>query len=605
MARQDSGISVDSRLFERVLESLCDSPAVGDSVEEVSHHEERQQALLELLNTSALDRFNIDRLLMLSKAAKFFQVAEMLHLHRREFDHVVDCYCSDTARRNHVFAYVKKTVASPVISLEEKTRLRRAVLGHLEDLIVIDSKKTTELVTTNLGVNLAETLNQVVQYQNEDVTFSFLCCLFELMDSSWNDGTAGEELQFDSVVYERYVELLCKRSLIGSLISFLRHHDGYRLTKVLEICRRCHVSEAVVILLEKSGDVPGAFEVALRLLRTKLAAAVVLGEVAQKQVERLEGVSAAVENVVSLLSRNSVQLEQTQPQHLWFALFDLLVENYSRLLAVKDDSGGIGRTRPSGLNEYDASSARTEYQSILQYTVSCMVSHVPFTAVLEHVLATGDASCFGNVRKMLTSVMDACQYQKTLYTTCTRIVRKDVSGALGALTVTARSAICPHADTCSACQRALDEGEKSADDEVVCFRCGHAFHCSCLRGSAAAGQGGESGTPADGRRHCVICSKTRARFAIHRARSRVLDVAGQSDAEADLVFGESLVMEALEQLRLSQRTTSRLEFLSELKRSEEVRTVRSSNVTAVMRTANGSALHGNKFCLKLAPPPAQ
>ena len=129
MARQNSGVSVDSRLFERVLESLCNAPtaSTGDGAEELSHHEARQQALLELLNTRALDRFDEERLLSLSKAAKFFRVSEMIYQRRREFSRILECYCSDKARQNLVFAYVKQTIASPDITVEEKTRVREAV----------------------------------------------------------------------------------------------------------------------------------------------------------------------------------------------------------------------------------------------------------------------------------------------------------------------------------------------------------------------------------------------------------------------------------------------------------------------------------------------
>jgi len=52
----------------QVLESLCSS-AEGESE---SRHEERQQALIELLNAGGLEHFNEDRLLRLAENAKLY-----------------------------------------------------------------------------------------------------------------------------------------------------------------------------------------------------------------------------------------------------------------------------------------------------------------------------------------------------------------------------------------------------------------------------------------------------------------------------------------------------------------------------------------------------
>jgi len=616
MARQNSGILVGSRLFERVLESLCNAPlaAAGDGAEELSHHEERQQALLELLNTRALERFNEERLLSLSNAAKFFRVSEMLYQRRGEFGRILDCYCLDKARQHLVFGYIKQTVVRPDVSVEDKKRVREAVLEHLEDLTCIDAKKTTKLITTSLGVNLIDAVNRVIRYHNEDATFDFLHCLFETTESC-----NGEEWEFDPNVYERYAELLCQRSMVEAVIAFLRLYDGYRLTKMLEICQRFRISEAVIVLLEKSGDVSGAFEVALQTLRSKLSVIIRFDDLHRKQVEQLKTMEVGVENIISLLSRNSVRLEQMRFRQLWFTLFDLLTDNYYRLFGSKFDSNEVNGSGGNcylntASSECSLPNARNKYQSVLQHTVSCMVSHVPFTAVLEHIMTLGEedgiASCFGNVRDLLTSVMDASRYQRTLYTICTRIVHNDVNTALGGLTVAARLPISPHFDTCSACQQPLNEDRKFTEVPVVCFQCGHPFHRLCLKDSVSVGKDvKESGTPADRKWYCVLCCRSQTRSTMPFSRSRVVGVTQQSAFEVDTCepLMHSTEVESVNQLRRSQRTASRLEVLSELSQLELVKTVRSSNVwkDAGMVNGNGSAFCGEQFSLKLAPPPAQ
>jgi len=594
MAQPSGGVSVDGRLFERVLESLCDArPAsTADGAEALSRHEERQQALLELLNTRALEHSDQERLLSLSTAAKFFRVSELLYGRRRQFDRVLDCYCSDIARRNLVFAYVRQTLASRSVSVEEKRNVREAVLERLEDLIRIDAGETTRLVTASLGADLAEAVSRVVRCGKDDSTFAFLQCLFETADSVGSDAW-----QFEASVYERYVELLCQRSVSDAVVAFLRSHDGYRLTKALEICRRFRVAEASVVVLERSGDVSGAFEAAVQSLRVKLS---VLVRSDSLLADGLKPVRATARDVVALLNRSSLRLDQPQLAQFWFSLFDLLLDNYNRLFGRK--VGGDG-SECGGLVD-----ARDVYQSVLQHTVGCMVSHVPFTAVLEHVVAVGgggeDGGGIGNVRQLLSGVVEACLYRRSVHATCWRIVRRDVNGALRALTRAARAPISPHLDAgaCSACGRPT----LKSSDEVICFQCGHAFHRPCLGG----GEGLEDG--AGGRRCCVICCRSRTRVTpAPFARSRVV-VSRQSDADADSgtsSHGPPVYSDSLDQLRLSQRTPSRLEVLSELTQIEQTKTTRSSGTVwtgaATVLGRGSSALQGEKFSLRLAPPPVR
>jgi len=586
----------------------------------MSHHEERQQALLELLHTRALDRCNEHRLLSLSNAAGFYQVSELLYRRQRQFGHILQCYCSDRARQNLVFAYIKQTIASPNISVEEKKRILEAVLEHLESLICIDAKKTTELVTGRLGISLVDAVSQVIRCQNEDATFAFLHCLFETAADEPDGRLPNDDWQLDPSVYERYAELLCQRSMVTDVVAFLRLFDGYRLTKMLEICQRFRILEAVIVLLEKSGDVTGAFEVALQTLRTRLSVVVGFDDDVfhQTQTEQLRTVQVAVESCISLLNRNAIRLEQLQLRHLWFTLFDLLIDNYYRLFGCKVDSSKVGgnccQSRLS--SEFSEVSSANKYQTVLQHTVSCMVSHIPFTAVLEHIvtLEDGTISCFGNLRDLLLSIMDACRYQQTLYTTCTRIVHNDVNSALGRLAISARSPISLNFSICLACRQSLNE-DRSSEVQVVCFQCGHAFHNLCLEDSVSVGKVGEKSNTLVGKRwQCLVCcGLSRPRLSTPFSRSRVVGVTEHepSEQEVDSTTSQPLILspdvESLKQLRSSQRTASLFEVLSELRQLDEVKTVRSSSVWKDVKNmlGNGSAFHGESFSLKLAPPPAQ
>ena len=596
MARQNSCVSVNNHLFEKVLESLCNarSNAADNGAEELSRHEEREQALLDLLDTGALDRFNEDRLLSLCKSAKFFHVSEMIYQRRKDFGGILDCYCLDSARQSHVFSYIKQTVTHPNISVEEKKSLRDAVLERIEGLICINAEKALKLVTTNLGIGVIEAVNQVIRSHNQAATFNFLHCLFETTDNDW---------QFDASVYEQYVELLCQRSMVDTVVTFLRSHDTCQLSRMLDICQQFHASEAVVILLEKTGDVSGAFRVALRLLRTKLSVIVPFNNCKHDQIDQLKAARDVVESVISLLNRSSHRLEEPVHHQLWLTLFDLLIENYNRLFV---DSNARNF---DSLSEHGSTAGRYDYRLILQYTVSCMVSCVPFAAILDHLVThckeDGIASCFGNVRDLLTSIMDACRYQQTLYMTCSRIVHKDVNGALSGLTIAAQSPTSPRSNTCSACQQHLSELNNSAESDVVCFHCGHAFHQMCLRDSMNVGKDVDEHSMRAVKRlwHCLICCRSQTASTLPYVRSRVSTGSGQSECDTSQPLMSLETASAVDQLRQTQQTASRFEILSELNQLEASRTMLRSS--SVWNTGNSSALRGEKFSLKLAPPPAQ
>ena len=95
MARYEGAVAVDPRLFGTVLEHLT---APGDP----AHHEERQQALLELLAVGGLAQVEPARLLHLARQAQFYRACQLVHTSARQFDKVVDCFVCDPARQAQV-----------------------------------------------------------------------------------------------------------------------------------------------------------------------------------------------------------------------------------------------------------------------------------------------------------------------------------------------------------------------------------------------------------------------------------------------------------------------------------------------------------------------
>ncbi len=68
-----------------------------------SQHEERQQALLELLMAGGIIQFDAARLVRLAERAEFWQVCEYVHAQNNDYVAVAYCYLRDSPRRAQVW----------------------------------------------------------------------------------------------------------------------------------------------------------------------------------------------------------------------------------------------------------------------------------------------------------------------------------------------------------------------------------------------------------------------------------------------------------------------------------------------------------------------
>lgn len=101
------------------------------------------------------------------------------------------------------------------------------------------------------------------------------------------DGEADSQPIIDASVHEKYVGLLCKYNIAG-VAQHVKNNEGYRLQETLDvgctftsyvvrcfdlrivgdsfqICRTYQAMDAVAFLLEKAGDVQGAFKIMLEV----------------------------------------------------------------------------------------------------------------------------------------------------------------------------------------------------------------------------------------------------------------------------------------------------------------------------------------------------
>lgn len=629
IARQNCEISINGELFERVLESLCGIAPVhaSDDVsrgDESSRHEERQQALLELLATSALKDFDERRLLTLAEAAKFYRVVELIYTRRREFDRVLTCYCCSAARSHVVFDFIQQTIGDKSVTDAEKARLKESALKNLEKLIEIDADRATKSIVVTIGIPVHKAFEQIKE-GGENAVYEFLRRVFDHFGDCLE--IDDEILEADREMFERYVELLCKMSTPEDVVAFLQTSNGYRTEVALETCRKFCVTRAVVFLLEKSGNIQGAFELAIRSLRSKLSVLVLCESPATSDGSIPPSTSSDLETdlacIVGMLHRRSSQLERSAREELWFSLIDVLIESFDRArarssssskcerLLVIDARGSVGDASPA---ERTPTASRSpsgvveRLQLMIQSVVAAVIFHVAFDRVIEHLLdVTGSdadtyAGCFGNVRDLLIGVINSCRYERETVIACSRVVNCDVHSSIAHLAATASNGVSPQSHMCASCYRPFgftvetarinnNNNNNNGDgdgDEVVCFRCGHAFHRLCLLQSSNGIVRGRRGNSGDGlsrnsapstKWRCLTCANARTGWThVVVGRPRVLTQTSTSSARSDSRLsstsgpnGSRTISEfdverlsAAQEWRRMQSTSSRLKMLAQL-----------------------------------------
>ena len=727
MARH-ADIAVNRSLFDQVVEALCvvcssdadcvpgESAVVCGPVAGSLDHEQRQQALLELYaatssssSTSSVAYFDTARLLQLADGARFYRVVEQVRARRGEYADVVACYWRDAARRHLTFGYVQSLVAgerpadgggAPRLSDAERERVVDAVMDAVPQLVAIDARRTAKLLTLTLGVPARRVVDRLQRggggpggeacSSDDEALYGFLRGLFDVQLSGGGGASVLSPDSEDAAgVAECYVEVMCRRS--ADVVAFLRAAGAanvrYRLADMTAICRRHGATAALVYLLERAGDVVGAFrlefdrltaavgalcdqqtgggagvdastcvvpgqtgggtdvspcvvsgrtggasvdgstcvvpgwaggaDVPLRVVPGRSGGAVSPCVVSQRTggaaspcVVDVGGAGVAVErcvcDVLGLLQRASGQLSAADLQSAWFQLLDFLTQT----ARLRCDAG------------VDPAAAAV-LKTCTRHVIAAMMSGsgLPLPAVLDrlvHVAADPDDAAagagaasqqqqLGDVRELLTGVLDACQYERTLLATTARLVNRDLLGAIAHLQRAARTAAAPpplHC-ACAVCGRAT-LGADSADDVLLLGCCRRAVHRTCLQADGDESRDRRATRQPPGSR-CPLCARPAASPG-GIAFPSVGATAAAAAASSPVCGGRGLEahhVTAVERLRaLTRSPVSRLTVLAELAhQTDHTRPGGSGRLTAPVPPRSGSLLHSDQFALRLAAPP--
>ncbi|GFR94592.1 vacuolar protein sorting-associated protein 8-like protein, partial [Elysia marginata] len=330
MARHENTIHVNRVLFEQVLEFLANP-------EDESRHEERQQALMELLQAGGLAQFNEDRLLHLAHTAQFYRVCEYLYEKRRSYDKILTCYLKDLSRRYHVFTFIDSIMQSQSYSAQEKELLQEEALKNLEDLVSIDCKQAAQTVISCLSRGLADIVSKLKS--NKPVLFEFLQGVISYRDAQSSALKPEKNTPLEPEVLELYVDLMCEYRP-NDVCNFLKMNEGYRLDEVLQIVRKHKAWEATAYLLEKAGDIQGAFIILLENLQSHLKSLSGQLQAGDSDKGAVQVLFSKTETrlfiVVQLCQRNSANIDEAAREALWFPLLEAIMSPQRKLKNTVD-----------------------------------------------------------------------------------------------------------------------------------------------------------------------------------------------------------------------------------------------------------------------------
>uniref|UniRef100_A0A8C3H064 Vacuolar protein sorting-associated protein 8 homolog n=1 Tax=Corvus moneduloides TaxID=1196302 RepID=A0A8C3H064_CORMO len=541
LAKPNNTLFVNRTLFDQVLEFLC-------SPDDDSRHSERQQVLLELLQAGGIVQFEESRLIQMAEKAEFYQICEFMYERQLRYDKIIGCYLRDPLRKEEVFNYIHNILSMPGYSAEEKQLVWQKALDHIEDQFLL---------------------------------FQFLRSLLDP-----REGINQDLLHLPPCISEQFIELLCQYSP-DQVLETLKVLEYCRLEETIQITQKHQLHEASSYLLEKKGDIHGAFLVMLERLQSKL---LMLTQDDETEPSLLENIKDTLMKTIALCQRNSHSLDQQQREALWFPLLEAMMS--------PQKSSGSSQC-PYSECEYFA------LKSLTMQVLNNMAAFIALPSILQRILQDPvyGKGKLGEIQGLVLGMLDTFNYEQTLLETTTSLLNHDLHWSLCNLRASVTRGLTPKQDYCCICLQQYKRRQETAD-EIIVFSCGHLYHSLCLLSK-------ECGMVTKGimRWMCYKCNSSNKGGKLSENFSELKKGTAASLAQVRLMSSESVLdpqqIQAFDQLCRLNRGTSRLALLTELARGGRGGGGDKHGLLSVSHgdPATSSVFQNENFQLRLTPPP--
>ncbi|NXF32652.1 VPS8 protein, partial [Nyctibius bracteatus] len=571
LAKPNNTLFVNRTLFDQariplweVLEFLC-------SPDDDSRHSERQQVLLELLQAGGIVQFEESRLIQMAEKAEFYQICEFMYERELRYDKIIGCYLRDPVRKEDVFNYIHNILSMPGYSAEEKQSVWQKALEHIEELLLLSPCKAADLV----AIHFSEQIESIItNLQDQFLLFQFLRSLLDP-----REGVNQDLIHLSPCITEQFVELLCQYSP-DQVLETLKVLEYCRLEETIQITQKHQLHEASSYLLEKKGDIQGAFLVMLERLQSKLLMLTQDDEGKSLSEPLLENIEDTLMKTIALCQRNSHNLDQQQREALWFPLLEAMMS--------PQKSSGSSHCRYS-----------ESLKSLTMQVLNNMAAFIALPSILQRILQDPvyGKGKLGEIQGLVLGMLDTFNYEQTLLETTTNLLNHDLHWSLCNLRASVTRGLTPKQDYCCICLQQYKRRQETAD-EIIVFSCGHLYHSLCLLSK-------ECGTVTKGlmRWMCYKCNSSNKGGKLSESFSELKKRSGASLAQTS---SESVLdpqqIQAFDQLCRLNRGTSRLALLTELSRGH------GGEKHGLLSASHGdpaasSVFQNENFQLHLAPPP--
>ncbi|CAO0802322.1 unnamed protein product [Mucor circinelloides] len=238
---------------------------------------------------------NQEQIVGLYEDAGFWKVLEDVYRRDKKYGKLVEAYLKDDERREDVFDCVQKLLSSSDLSNRQKEEVKRVFMIRISQFVEIDGQKAANIVEHFMQGDHADAIRRLEEDQEFDDDeyhatadkrlFSYLRGLLEPYEEQdeqdeMNQNQVHQGLikethipQVDGSIQERYIELMCRFDPSGVFNYFnTKLNDTISLDKVRKSCEKYGVMDAVVWIMEKSGNTQGALEKMLDVAKDKNAA---------------------------------------------------------------------------------------------------------------------------------------------------------------------------------------------------------------------------------------------------------------------------------------------------------------------------------------------
>lgn len=518
--------------------------------------QERQTAVSKLL--TVYTPINEEQMILYYEEAGFWQVLEEVYRRDKKYGKLVETYLKDNKRRSMVFECVYKLLGG-MISLTDKqtNEVRNVFMIRISQFVEIDGQKSAQVVQDFFKGDHEEAIRRLEEdheFDDEEYhdtadkrVFLYLRGLLEPFDETTQEVGAPTPIASESMhaaLQEKYIELSSRYDPSG-VYNYLntRLVSGVDLKKVLKSCEDHGVMDAVVWIMEKSGDTLGALDTMLGVAKEKVA---LILDIVKSHTDEERAWTFEEQRIISSclvglsgVLRVGTRLCENSSRHtdlpadvtdatdaydeiesLWFRLLDMYVESSIEVYNVLGKTANIQH----GLHQHILSSFKSFVQSILTSLLLSTSPQVSLPRLLLRLIesqARGETT-FADFRDIFLSMLDTYKYEGKLLEMTNRLFDRDLFSSMQSMVRGKGRGWRPRRGACDVCGASvldltllqeplawnLDEGanatsekedgdkdNKDAEEgqpaqepelpnvpsDVVVFQCGHVFHKRCMK----------------------------------------------------------------------------------------------------------------------------